>query len=101
MVHTDHQCAVIHETMSKVAQGISKSSDHYEIKMGKIRKARDFDDLSTIQNWFTQHNPFNENITRFKSISTGICSDKSVNCDETEIVGKRIQQELDGMHFPM
>jgi len=99
-VHTAHQCAIIHETTSEVTQVIMKSSEQHEEK-GKVRKSRDFKNLFVVQNWFYQHNPFDESISGFKSISSGICSDGSVNCDETESVGKKIQEELDGVPFTM
>ena len=97
-VHTAHQCAVIHETMSTVTKIVSKSSEQHE-EFGKSRMSRDSADLTIVQDWFLEHNPFDESITEFKSVSTGICDNGSVNCDDSEQIGKKIQEDLDNVFF--
>ena len=56
-------------------------------------------DLATIQDWFLKNNPFDECITEFKSLSTGICDNGTINCDETEQIRKKIQEDLNGICF--
>ena len=97
-VHTAHYCAVIHQSMSSVTKILLKGSEQHE-EFGKSRICRDSTDLATIQDWFVKNNPFDESITDFKSLSTGICDNGSVNCDDTEQIGKKIQEDLNGVCF--
>ena len=97
-VHTAHYCAVIHQSMSSVTKIVCKSSEQHE-EFGKSRIYRDSTDLATIQNWFLKNNPFDECIREFKSLSTGVCDNGSVNFDDTEQIGKKIQEDLNGVCF--
>ena len=40
-----------------------------------------------------------ECIKEFKPLSTWICDNGTVNCDETEQIGKKIQEDLNGICF--
>ena len=46
-------------------------------------------DLSKIKAWFSTHNPF-EGVPELRSLTTGICDDGTVNCDNSAKVGKEI-----------
>ena len=71
----------------------AKSEQHVEL--GFLRKNRDVSDLSKIQAWYREHNRDSE----LRSLSTGICNDGTVNCDNSEKVGKKIQEQLDNVYF--
>ena len=80
---------------------ISKSTlanSEQHVELGVSRRNHDVSDLSKIQAWFREHNPF-EGGPEFKSLSTRICSDGTVNCDNSEKVGKEIQEQLDNVYF--
>ena len=97
-VHTAHHCTVIHQAMSSVTNVTSKSSEQHE-ELGKSRLCRDASDLAAIQNWFVVNNPSDDSIADFKSLSTGVCDNGTINCDSTEKIGKEIQEGLDGISF--
>ena len=54
-------------------------------------------DLEKILGWFEQHDPFNTELSSLRSLTTGLIAiDKDgINCDEVELVGKKIHQSLD------
>ena len=96
-VHVAHQCAAIHEAMTSLTRStLVNSKQHVEVDVS--RKNRDVSDLSKIQAWFREHNPF-EGGPELRSLSTGICNDVTVNCDNSENVGKEIQEQLDNVYF--
>ena len=73
------------------------SDQHIELSSSRCK--RDFEDLSTVQKWFDQHEPFNVNERRLRSLSSGLTATDSdnVNCHLTEEVGSRIQHKLDNL----
>ena len=75
---------------------MENSKQHVEL--GVSRKNCDVSDLSKIQVWFREHNPF-EGGPELRSLSTGICNDGRVTCDNSKKVGKEIQEELDNVYF--
>ena len=75
---------------------LENSEQHVEL--GNSRRNRDVSDLTKIQAWFSEHNPF-EGGAELRSLATGICSDGTINCDETEEVGRNIQTKLDNVYF--
>ena len=86
-VHTAHQCAVIHEAMPSFTKSTLANSGQQK-ELGVSRKNH-VSDLSKIKAWFSEHNPF-EGVPELRSLSTGICNDGTVNCDNSEKVGKEI-----------
>ena len=96
-VHTAHQCAVIHEAMASTTESTLANSEQH-VELGVSRKNNDVSDLSKIQAWFKEHNPF-QGGPELRSLSTGICNDGTVNCDNSEKVGKEIQEQLDNTYF--
>ena len=96
-VHAAHQCVVIHEAMTLISKSTLANSEQH-VELGVSRKNRDASDLSKIQTCFREHNLF-EGGPEFRSLSTRICSDGTVNCDNSEKVGKEIQEQLDNVYF--
>ena len=68
-------------------------NNEQHVELGVSRQNRDVSDLSKILAWFREHNPF-EGGPELRSLSTGICNDDTVNCDNSEKVGKEIQEQL-------
>ena len=62
---------------------------------------RDLADLTKLKDWLARNNPFNEEESFLKSISTGLTATKEdlINCDDTEHEGKAIQRQLDEVSF--
>lgn len=58
-----------------------KTSEQH-VELGVSRSKRDFKDLSNIQEWFDQHEPFNLNEERLRSLSSGLTATDGdgVNC---------------------
>ena len=81
-----HQCAVIHEAMTSVTKSTLANSEQL-VQLGVSRKNRDVSDLSKIQAWFRERNPFDGG-PELRSLSTRICNDGRVNCDNSEKVRK-------------
>lgn len=54
---------------------------------------------SNIQEWFDQHEPFNLNEERLRSLSSGLTATDGdgVNCHNTEQIGANIQKQLDNV----
>ena len=96
-VHTARQCAVIYEAMPSVTKATLANSEKH-VELGVSRKNRDISDLSKIKAWFREHNPF-EGGPELRSLSTGICNDGTVICDNSEKTGKEIQKRLDNVYL--
>ncbi len=71
------------------------------IELGASRSKRDIDDLTKIQEWFHQHEPFNLNEKRLHSLSSGLATSNGdgVNCDKTEQIGAKIHEQLNQINF--
>ncbi len=97
-VYSLHKCAGVHDAMTTTTNLKHKTSDQH-IELGTSRSKRDFEDLRNIQEWFNQHEPFNVNEGRLRSLSSGLTATDgdSVNCDRTEEVGAKIQHQLDNV----
>ena len=88
----------IHNAMTTATKLQHKTSDqHIELSISRCK--RDVEDLSKIQMWFDQHEPFNQNEGRLRSLSSGLTATDSdgVNCHKTEEIGAKIQQQLDNI----
>ena len=48
--------------------------------------------------WFREHNPF-EGDLELSSLSIGICNDGTINCDNSEKVGKEIYKQFYNVYF--
>ena len=92
-----HKCAGVHDFMTTFTNLQHTTSEQY-IELGS-RCRRDVQDLNNTQEWFNDHDPFDINEERLRSLSTGLTASKGdgVNCDKTEEVGKEIQRKLDNI----
>jgi len=45
--------------------------------------------------WLTEHNPFNG--SELRSLSTGVCDNGSINCDDAEEIGEKLQKKIDNV----
>ena len=99
-VHSMHRCSSVHYAMTVLTGLGTKSSEQHE-KIGSSKCERDRDDMTNIIEWFTQHEPFDMNVSSLRSLSTGITatSDDGINCHLAEEVGFSIHQELDNIIF--
>jgi len=99
-VYTMHSCADIHGAMTEVTQlKHTATTEHKE--MGATRTKRDVTDLSKIQAWFEDNDPFSRADGRLCCLSTGVTAKEGdgINCDVAEEVGACIQKEMDGVAF--
>ena len=98
-IYSMHKCAGVHEAMTSMTNVKHKTSEQH-IELGTSRSNRDFADLHNIQEWFNQHEPFDLNEPRLRSLSSGLTSSDGddVNCHKTEEVGAHIQKKLDNMN---
>ena len=97
-IYSMHKCAGVHEAMTTLTDLKHMTSEQH-IELGLSRSKRDFQDLSKIQEWFDQHEPFDLNEPRLRSLSSGLTATNGdgINCDQTEIVGAKIQKTLDNV----
>ena len=96
-VSTAHQVASIHEGMLEVTKAQSGTSEQH-VEMSEARKQRDSADCQKFYSWLKEHNPFDKEEKRLKSLSTGITvENESLNCDKAEKIGESIHNALDGV----
>ena len=95
-----HRLAAIHQSMSKLTDHHSQSSEqHVETRTSRIE--RDSEDQRKVKTWFEEHPPFSSNVENLVSISNGLTATKEskINCDEVEEIGTRIQKTLDDLNY--
>ena len=93
-VYSMHTCAEVHEAMTDVTGLIHRTSDQH-VELGSTRCNRDAGDLNAILKWLVQHNPFDIQRPKLRSLSGLTASDgDGVNCDEYEEVGFLLQVKL-------
>ena len=71
------------------------------IELGRSRCKRDFQDILKIQEWFDQHEPFDDvKEVKLRSLSSGLTTTEGdgINPDKAEEVGLKIQMQLDGLN---
>jgi hypothetical protein len=97
-IYSMHKCAGVHDAMTSVTNVKHKTSEQH-IDFGTSRSNRDFADLGTIQEWLDQHEPFNLNEPRLRSLSSGLTASDGdgINCNKTEEVGVHIHRKIDNM----
>ena len=102
-VHTAHECAAIHETMtSNTSLHLTSSEQHTE--MGKAKRKTNQTDKQKLSSWVQNHNPFtvSESLNgSLKALSSGIIADKStsVDFDKAEPIVQEIQEDLYGIEL--
>ena len=74
-------------------------STKLNVDLGISRSNRDLKDLTKIQEWFSQHEPFNVNEHKLCSLSSGLTAveGNSINCHKAEEVGRKIHKQLDNV----
>ena len=97
-IYSMHKCAGVHDAMTTITSLKHRTSDQH-VELGISRSKRDFKDLCSIQEWFDQHDPFDINEPRLRSLSSGLTATDGdgINCDKTEQIGARIQKQLDNV----
>ena len=95
-IHSMDRCASVHGAMVALTGRNRKTSEQHA-EFGKTRCNQDRRDMLKMKEWFEQHEPFDENISGLRSLSTGItaCDGDGVNCDQAEEVGREIHRKLD------
>ena len=84
------------DAMTSMTNVKHKTSEQH-MELGTSRSNRDFADLHNIQQWLNQHEPFDLNEPRLRSLSFGLMASggDGVNCDKTEEVG----DSLNGLRY--
>ena len=97
-IYSMHKCARVHDAMTAITNLKHNTSDQH-VELGISRCKRDFKDLCSIQEWFDQHEPFDINEPRLRSLSLGLIAAEGdgINCDKTEQIGVQIQKQLDNI----
>ena len=83
----------------------SNLTDHHHttsdqhVELAKSRCERDLTDFEKILQWFETRDPFNMELPMLRSLTTGLTAtdEDGINCDQTEEVGEKIQQSLNGV----
>ena len=86
-MHSMHRCADL---------GTKTSEQHAEL--GSSRCQRDSKDMMKVSEWFDQHEPFDENVSGLRSLSTGVTADDTRNCDIADEIGFRMQEKLNNVN---
>ncbi len=97
-IYTMHKCAGVHDAMT-IATNLKHGTSEQHVELGTSRSQRDYEDLRTIQEWLNEYEPFNPNQPKLRSLSSGLTAadDDGVNCDQRELVGAKVQKQLDNM----
>ena len=101
LVYSISYTAAVHESMISLS-GVNTGSSDQNKEMGFARQICDFDDCNKLYNWFVTRNTFNIDDEDLHSLSTGVVAvngKDAVNCDEARIIGSKIQESLDKVHF--
>ena len=93
--------ADVHDTMKRVP-GINLGLKDQNIEIRAATMSRDYDYCHRFYQWLEVQNPFNIEDVHLHSLSTGIVSvagKDPVECEIAEIIGVRIQENLDNHPF--
>ena len=60
---------------------------------------QDYNGLQKLITWLNHqsHNPFDNNCTNLQALDSVLFDDESITCDNTENIGRIIQQNLDNV----
>ena len=97
-IRSMHICGEIHQAMTSMTDHHHTTSEQHQ-DLGTARIKRDADDLMKVLEWFEDRDPFKTDGAEIRSLSCGLTGDKSVNCDEAEIIGKKIHETMDDKPF--
>ena len=97
-IYSMHKCAGVHDAMTTITNLKHNTSDQH-VELGISRSKYDFRDLCSIQEWFDQHEPFDINEPRLRSLSSGLTATDGdgISCDITEQIGAKLQERLDNV----
>ena len=100
-IHSMHRLAGVHGAMSALTGQIHQTSDQH-VEEREARIERDQRDKTTLQNWFEDCSTFTDT-KELVSIANGITAsiESSINCDNAEEIGVKIQQSLDDVNYQM
>ena len=92
--HSMHACADVHNSMMELTNLQHKTSEQH-IELGKNRIKRDNADFKKIELFFEVHNPFDPEEPDLRNLFTGLTAktDDQINCDQTEEIGKIINEK--------
>ena len=92
--------AAAHESMISLSGANTGSSDQNK-EMRFARRICGFDDCNKIYNWFVTRNPFNidDDLGSLSTRVTAVHGKDAVNCDETDFIRSKIQENLDKVNF--
>ncbi len=84
-IYSMHKCAAVHDAMTTITDLKHMTSEQH-VELGTSRSTRDYEDMTKIQDWFDQHEPFNLNDPNLHPLSSGLSAPigDGINCDETE-----------------
>ena len=97
-IHSMHACADVHKSMTELTNLQHKTSEQH-VELGVSRIQRDNNDFNKLFSWFNIYDPFDIDEPSLKSISSGLTAaeEDCINCDQTEEVGKSINEKLDNV----
>ncbi len=95
-IYSMHECAGVHDAMTTLT-GLKSNTSEQHTEIGSARSERDNKDLTSLQEWFDAHEPFDGNEKRLKSLSSGLTASEGdgISCDKTEEMGSLIHKQLD------
>ena len=81
--------------------GANTGSSDQNKEMRFARRICGFDDCNKIYNWFVTRNPFNidDDLGSLSTRVTAVHGKDAVNCDETDFIRSKIQENLDKVNF--
>ena len=80
--------------MSLLTNSQYTSSDQHVDKLD-TRLSRDSSGFEKVYKWLVDHNPFDRNETRLRSLASGIIANQILTCESSESVGHAIQMRID------
>ena len=95
-----HRRAGVHDAMASLTK-LNWVSSEQHVELATSRRQRDMKDMNSFTSWLESHNPFDTTSKELRSISSGLTAseDDSINCDDAENVGRKLQEKLDGACF--
>ena len=97
-IYSMHECAGIHNALTTLT-GLQHKTSEQHIELGASRSTRNCEDVSKVQICFDQHEPFNSNEHRLRSLASGLTASDGdgINCDKTKEVVLKLQKQLDNI----
>ena len=95
-----HKCGEVFDSLSSFT-GLAHMTSEQHVEMGESRIHRDNVDLNKLITWLSIDDPFCQNDSNLRSLSTGLTSTENdgVNCDNVEEIGATIQRKLDDVKY--